>query len=597
MNTFRHLCVAGVVFAAAAISYACGSEATAVDSGADGGDDGIAGQQDGAPNPNDTCGGGPCANHTGQKDFVEPGAPPNAPDLFGQGAVQPRGTDPTREPGVIYPNHETMFPLNVSHIRHDWTPGGTNNLFKLLFEGPRTTVSIFTTNKTWEPSDVQWDWIAESNRGGAVKLTVFALDQGAPQKIWQSGPITELFSNQEVEGAIYYWSTGTKGIMKALVSDRIPVKFFTDPQAPDANTCVACHTLSRDGKRLAVGYNGEKLWEVSVPKRERILPATVGLERASAWTTFSPDGKMLLVAASGVLTLIDADTGAPIGPNNGVVPLPQGKFGTNPDWSALGDKVVIALGTKGGNKEIEGAEIVVLPYTNGAWGAPQTIVPRGAGTDNNFFPVWSPDSKWIAYVNAQGKSKDAASATLRLVPAAGGTPITLARLNGRVNNQDGVTAVGNSMPTWAPATKPGVFWLAFSSLRPYSIVRPKDDKEDQIWIAAIDPTKPDPGYAGFWAPFQQLDTGNHRAFWTHAETDKQCLCVEICGDGIDNNCNGTADEQPCVQSCGDKEICGNGVDDNCDCIVDNCNVEICGNGIDDDGDGLIDNDDPQCQVR
>ena len=45
------------------------------------------------------------------------------------------------------------------------------------------------------------------------------------------------------------------------------------------------------------------------------------------------------------------------------------------------------------------------------------------------------------------------------------------------------------------------------------------------------------------------------------------------------------------------EICGDGIDNNCDCVVDNCNVEDCGNGIDDDGDGLIDTEDPACVVK
>jgi hypothetical protein len=170
----------------------------------------------------------------------------------------------------------------------------------------------------------------------------------------------------------------------------------------------------------------------------------------------------------------------------------------------------------------------------------------------------------------------------------------LTRLNHRVNNADGVTNVGDSMPTWAPSTKPGVFWLAFSSLRAYGTVRAANAKLDQIWIAAIDPTKPDPGYAGFWAPFQNVDEGNHRAFWTHVEGEKQCKCVEICGDGLDNDCDGVADEADCSQ-CAAQEICGNGKDDNCDCVVDNCATpEICNDGIDNDGDGLIDAEDPSC---
>ena len=107
-------------------------------------------------------------------------------------------------------------------------------------------------------------------------------------------------------------------------------------------------------------------------------------------------------------------------------------------------------------------------------------------------------------------------------------------------------------------------------MRAYGTLRAATDKLDQIWIAAVDPSLPsEPGYAAFWAPFQSMPEGNHRAFWTHVEGEKQCRCAEICGDGIDNNCNGVADEADC-QTCQPQEICGNGKDDNCDCVIDNC---------------------------
>jgi hypothetical protein len=517
----------------------------------------------------DSCRGQPCANHTGAKAFVEPGAAPNAAEIFAGGTANPNGTNAAQEPGIVYPSHETMFPINVTHIRHEWTAGGTNNLFRIQFVGPKTSVTVYVNSASWEPTDEEWQWIAESNRGSSVTVTVSGLNTATPQQVWQSKPITEFFSAAEVEGALYYWSTGSSGIMKALVSDRLPEKFYTDPTAADKGTCVACHTLSRDGKRLSVNYGGEKFKEVSVPARAAIVPATGAPTRDGGWSTFSPDGKQILLATKGVLTLLDADTGATVGANGGVVSL-DGKFATHPDWSALGDKVVVSLTTKApGNKDMEGGAIAIIPYTAGTWGSPQIIVPKGAGSDNNFFPVFSPDSKWIAYVNAQGTSKDEVTSILKLVPVAGGTPVEMTRLNRRVNNAEGVLKVGDSMPTWAPATKPGVFWLAFSSVRAYAGLRDPDDKLDQIWIAAVDPTKPEPGYSAFWAPFQNIKEGNHRAFWTHVAGEKQCRCEEICGDGIDNNCNGVADEASC-QTCQATEICDNQKDDNCDCVVDNC---------------------------
>lgn len=553
----------------------------------------------GAGNVNNTldqCAGTVCANHTGSETFVEDGATSDAADVFGNAASQAPGSDALREPFIIYPSHETMFPINVSHIRHEWA-AGDNDLFELTFEGPSTTVKVYTAQTNWKPTDEEWDWIAESNRGGAVKFSVRGLDSAKPGNAYETEAITLYFSSAEVQGAIYYWSTGTKGIMKALVSDPVPVKFYTDPMATDAETCVACHTLSRDGKRLSVGYGGEKLREVSVPDRATIVPAPKEMARSSGWTTFSPDGKLLLVANAGVLTLIDSDTGAPVGPNKGVVPLPQGKFATHPDWSALGDKVALALAAKAGNKDVQGASIAVLPYDNGTWGAPTVIAPSAGKNDNNYFPVWSPDSKYIAYVNAQGTSKDAITARLKLLKVSDNSVQELTRTNERVNNHDATLKIGNSMPTWAPSTKPGTFWIAFSSLRAYASVRPQDGNEDQIWIAAIDPTQQDPGYSGFWAPFQSVDAGNHRAFWTHTGEDSQCLCQEICGDSLDNDCDGSADETDCIVKCGDVEICGDKIDNNCDCIIDDCTTEDCGDQVDNDGDDLVDAADPDCMQK
>ncbi len=580
------------------------------------------GNGNGSGNGNGTaempCGATPCADHQGERSFIDESAPDDAADVFDGATPHDAGSDAGREPAVIYPSHETMFPINVSHIRHDWA-AGDNDLFELRFVGLNTTVTVYTSSTNWTPTDEQWDWIAESNRAGAVELVVSGLSTADPSDSWSSSPITLLFSDAAVEGALYYWSTGTQGIMRATVSNEIPEKFYTDPTASDAGTCVACHTLSRDGKRLAVGYGGEKLRVVSVPERETLIPTGVtavdpdpmtmpkpgkpkpgmmpgmGGGMASAWTTFSPDAQKLLVAANGVLTLIDANTGEPVGDDAGVVPIPSGTVATHPDWAATGDRVAITLGTKGGNKEVEGGSIALLSYDQGAWGDAEVVIQSQGSDDNNFFPVWSPDSKYLAYVHAEGKSKDAVSAELRLFNVTSGDFVSMVRLNQRVNNEDGVTALGNSMPTWAPSTKPGTFWLAFSSLRTYSVVRPTDKQKDQIWIAAVDPTADDPGFAAFWAPFQSIADGNHRAFWTHASDDTQCRCVDVCGDSLDNNCNGTADEDDC-SICQAEEICGDGIDNDCDCVVDDCTSEICNDGIDNDGDDYIDRDDPECDI-
>ncbi len=545
------------------------------------------------------CNGEPCANHSGARTFVDASAPDGAELLFTDSVRNPPGTSAENEPRIVYPSHETMFPVNVSRVRFEWTEPAEDWAYELKFVGDATNVTLYIAGGSWSPSEEEWEWVAESNRGGAVKVTVTALHTASPEQSWTSESIDLFISEAAVPGAIYYWSTGTKGVMRARIEDAISQKFYTDPAAPDANECVACHTVSRDGRRMAMGYSGEELRAIDVATFDVSIPQPAQAQRKVGWTTFSPDGELLLVSEQGVLRLLDADTGEPVGDGEGVVPLPPGTEANMPDWSGLGDKVAFAL-TEGsaGNKEIESASIAVIDYDDGAWGDVTVLVPSQGGDDNNFFPAWSPDSAWIAYVNAQQKSKDAVTATIRLISAAGGAPRELTRLNERVNDEDNVVEIGNAMPRWAPSTRPGTFWLAFSSLRAYASLRPQDDKEDQIWIAAIDPAASgDASYAAFWAPFQSIEDGNHRAFWTVSDEDReqQCLCVDVCGDGIDNDCDGTADEALCSE-CGPVEICDDGIDNNCNCVIDECVEEICDDGIDNDGDDLIDAADPSCAL-
>jgi hypothetical protein len=395
------------------------------------------------------------------------------------------------------------------------------------------------------------------------------------------------------------------------------VKFYTNP-ASSGVQCVGCHAVSRDGQKLAVVHEGEKLEVVSVADRSVLFgaaPAPMGPDMSemppppampeppmpdgalgAAWSSFSPDAQRIVTAARGKLSLLDANSGERVG--GGTIVLPEGRVGTHPDWSPLGDRLAITLGTKGGDKEVEGGAIAVLAYDGTAFGPAEIVVPSEAPDDNHYFPSFSPDGRYLAFVQTRGKSRDSARSVIRLYAFDDGRVIDLPRLNSRENDADTSADLGNSMPVWAPRVDAGVYFLAFSSLRAYGTVRARDKKVDQLWIAAVDPGLADPGYAAFWAPFQSLDQGNHRAIWTEAGGARQCYCTEICGDGVDNDCDDGVDEAECTAACEEREVCGDGVDNDCNCVVDECtSSEVCDDLVDNDGDGLVDLDDSACEPR
>lgn len=498
---------------------------------------------------------------------------------------------------VVYPSHETMFPRNLERVTYQWVDEHALDGFELRFESEVADVRYYTDKHQLLPDPRGWRWLANTHAGSSVELTVRGVSQEDPSTIYRSQTITIYFSTSEVHGALYYWSTGAQGVMKAHISAPVARKFFTDPNAEDQE-CVSCHTVSRNGRRLAVGYGGESLREVTIPDRQVLIPSDPQEDGPDyGWGTFNPSATRLLYANDGQLTLLDSDTGSVLTE----VQLPVDMQASQPDWSPDGRYVALAYkGSKVGNKGVEGTSLARIPVLDGdTFGTPEILVESQGDDDTLFFPSYSPDSKYIAFVRGEGGSKDNETAKLFLVEADGGEPIELTRLNERVGARDGVIDIGNSMPTWAPSTRPDeTFWLALSSLRSYGHVM-ADGGHDQLWAAAIDPGKigsgSDASYAAFWLPFQTMDEGNHRAFWAH-DTEEECPSdVEVC-DNVDNDCDGVVDEDCCTV---ENEVCDDGQDNDCDGVVDegcDCGeIEQCDNGIDDNCDGMIDMRDLQCQ--
>lgn len=438
-------------------------------------------------------------------------------------------------PRVVYPHDGTRFPRNIYKVLFQWQRA-THSRFRLTFTGPGSTVQIFTDGRSpactslavgcWEADVVAWLAIAGSNAGGEVQLTIDGVD-AAGGTVFRAPAITLGFSRRDVKGAIFYWSTTSAGIRRATVSDNAPEPYLVAKPIPSRLSdgslvkCVACHTVSRSGRKLFAYSStsidtGGFVYDVTLTPPPTPL-ITEQITTQKGFGTFSPDDLRVVATVGDKLAEFDSATAAPFGQ----LPVVEG---TNPDWSPLGHELVYS--NQGGDSP-GNASLAVIARQDGGWGAIRTLVAPGAGL-TALFPSYSPDGLRVAYVRGRGGHGDK-TFQLWLVGADGGENTELLAANRKVNNCIGIGCDAgytngqyeNTMPTWAPTGD--LDWVAFNSLRPYGVVFPAGGTQ-QIWVAAIDRSKlgqrlpdgglVDPSYPAFRFAFQDLNENNHRAFWT-----------------------------------------------------------------------------------
>lgn len=423
-------------------------------------------------------------------------------------------------PGIIYPSNNTMFPRNLYKIRFEWSAGTGNNLFRLEYKSAQLNLSVYTTSTNWTPDATQWGYIANTNAGSNATWTVYGTNSASPGTVYRSNPVTLHFSKNTVDGAIYYWSTTVAGVRRATVSDSAPSDFLTPS---NTGKCVACHTVSRNGERLAADIGGNVLGVYNVKDRAVVVNPTQNIPMA--WTTFNPDNTRIVTASKGILTLRDGATGAPInvGGNNGVIPIPTmgtAKFATMPDWSVDGKTLTFAYSASNKDRGIAGSSIATMQFANDTFSNFKVIVQSSGTADSKFYPAFSWDNKWIAFASTSGGNSDKNDLAKLYIVAADGSSaaIDLGVANTMVNNQTqtGTAAqLANTMPTWAPTLPGDTMFVAFNSYRAYATVYNKG-AYNQLWVVGIDPAKlpgQDPSFSAFHLPFQGATENSHRAFW------------------------------------------------------------------------------------
>ena len=468
--------------------------------------------------------------------IVAAGADPSAASKF-------TGADtPSASPSLVYPADGVIVPPNMNDIEFHYVPKPGQSLFELGFESPYLDLKVYVgcqtlgAGCTYSPDKTVWNLIASSGRDVdpvAYRLRATSAGGGA---VGRSADRHIGFGRESITGGVYYWNAGagqTKRYEFGVSGQK--AETFLSPANAGSLFCVGCHSISRDGRYIAVGLDipGTASKTLTVGTRQQVFARP-----GASCFAFSPDSSQIMTSNGQNIVWRTTQTAAPIKE-------PVVAQGTMPDWSADGKQLVYAKSTDPmliGAPAISKGTLEVISLNGAAWSAATVLVPR-TGSENNYYPAFSPDSAWVLFnrspsgKNSMGDDSSGgntpsgvADGQLWIVPAAGGPAKRL----------DAASVPGkdtfDSWPKWAPVVQTyrgkRLMWFTFSSRRAYGL-RTNDGDNTQLWMAAFDPEKgaADPSLPAFWVPFQELSSGNHIAQWVTRVERQPCGGPGACASG------------------------------------------------------------------
>lgn len=463
---------------------------------------------------------------------TENGAPNDAETKF----TGPMINDPARTASLVYPTDSTMIPKNLVPMLMQWNAPAGVDLFRLTLRAPNVTAYVYTGGTEVKLAKEEWSKLLEAGAGGPLTIELAGVNAAAPSEVFV-GPVTTLqIADTQMRGTIYYWAVNVGRILRIRPGAETYEDFFTPPPDTDGNTCVGCHTLSRDGSRMAFEYYGgwrtSGIVDVVAPNPPLLMPGVM----PANFSAYNPAGDRLLTSLNGVLTLRDPLNGTPLEDLQ-----LGGLLGTHPAWSPDGATIAYASQVSGqafSDIDFFLSDLSIIRDASGTRSAPEVLVPADGLA--NSYPSFSPSGSKVAFM--RGNYSRSHTSYDPMAPSAispadlfvapvdrSSPPVKLER----------ASAAGQAyLPAYSPFSGAGVTWVAFFSRRDYGNVT-RGSGRRQIWVTAIDEgaaAGADPSHAAFWLPAQDATTENMSAYWApdpcHSEGSACVLDDDCCGGAV-----------------------------------------------------------------
>ena len=417
---------------------------------------------------------------------------------------------------ITYPRSDALFPLDIVAPTLRWkdTSGANEWHISIRFKGIKETMEAEVQETNWRPLSEQWEKIKQLSLESEAVITVSGIRQDGSKKILSRESIRIRTSADPASFPIFFREVplpSSKALANPLLT-RWRLGYVSSNESPRVvlegmKICANCHAVTPDGKMFGmdVDVDGDKgayiVTEIesdTVFTRDKVITwndfqRQKRVKSFGLFSQISPDRRYIISTVkdfSAFVRFPDLDYSQLFFPVKGILVVydrqtkqffslpgaddPQ-YVQTNAVWSPDGEWIVFArakaisyighIDRFVNRTESFRYDLYRIPFNEGKGGKAEAIQGASNNGRSNYFPKFTPDSKWLIYTQSDSFLIIQPDAELHIIPA-----------EGRVDRRMNCNTFGK-MSSWH-SLSPSGRWMVFSSKAngPYT----------QLWLTHID---------------------------------------------------------------------------------------------------------------